>query len=216
MTPASGTPLLVGLAILFGVLGAIFLVAGTVALRRARPLGFGVQTLTGLLFLSLGALAGAIGLGMRGYRALTHEELAARIDVRPVGPQRFTATVHVPDRPAAIYELTGDEIYIDAHILKWKPLANVLGLHTAYELHRISGRYDDIDQERTSDRTVHSLVTEKPVDLFRLRRRYAFLAPMLDAEYGSGTFVPVRGPSELEVLVSTTGLLIREARSGAK
>jgi hypothetical protein len=216
MTPASGTPLLVGLAVLFGVLGAVFLVAGVVALRRARPLGFGVQTLTGLLFLALAGLAGAIGLGMRGYRALTHEELAARIDVRPVGPQKFTATVHVPDRPAATYELSGDEIYIDAHILKWKPIANVLGLHTAYELHRLSGRYDDIEQERTADRTVHSLASDRRVDLFELRRRYAFLAPVFDAEYGSGTFVAVREPASLEVRVSTTGLLIRDSRAVAR
>ena len=49
------------------------------------------------------------------------------------------------------------------------------------------------------------------MDLYGLRRRHAFLAPVIDAEYGSATFVPVTRPAELELRVSTTGLLIREA-----
>ena len=200
-------------AALFGALGGILLIAGLAALRRARPLRFALRTLVGLLLLSIGALAGAIGIGMSGYRSLTREEVAARVVVRPVGPRRFAATFLVSDRPDTTYELAGDEIYVDAHILKWKPMANVLGLHTAYELDRVAGRFNDIARERSEDRTVYSLVEDKPVDLFGLRRRYAFLAPLLDAEYGSGTFVPVTRPAQFEVRVSTTGLLIREKKS---
>jgi hypothetical protein len=37
------------------------------------------------------------------------------------------------------------------------------------------------------------------------------LAPLLDAEYGSASFVPANGGKTYEVRVSTTGLLIREA-----
>jgi hypothetical protein len=48
--------------------------------------------------------------------------------------------------------------------------------------------------------------------MFHLRQKYAFLTPLLDAEYGSGTFVPADKPAELEVRVSTSGLLIRKAR----
>jgi hypothetical protein len=49
------------------------------------------------------------------------------------------------------------------------------------------------------------------VDLYGLRRRYAFLAPVIDAEYGSATFVAVTRPAELELRVSSTGLLFRKA-----
>jgi hypothetical protein len=63
---------------------------------------------------------------------------------------------------------------------------------------------------------VYSLAEQRPLDLFNLRRRYTFLAPLLDAEYGSGTFVPVTRPAEFEVRVSTTGLLIREIPSRQK
>jgi hypothetical protein len=59
---------------------------------------------------------------------------------------------------------------------------------------------------------VYSLRHDKLVDLFGLRLRYAFLAKLLDAEYGSATFIPVDRQAELELRVSTTGLLIREVK----
>jgi len=169
--------------------------------------------LAGLLLLSLGGLAGTIAIGTQGYLALTREDVAAHLFVRPIGPQRFAATVRFPDGRETTFALAGDEIYVDAHILKWKPLANVLGLHTAYELDRIAGRYYAIEQEQSAVRTVYSLGQDKPVDLFGLRRRYSFLAVLLDAEYGSATFAPVTQPAELELRVSTTGLLMRDANA---
>jgi hypothetical protein len=197
-------------AIAFATLSAILILAGIVALIRRAPLRFVLWTVSGLFLLLLGSLAGAVAIGTQGYRALTREDIAARLFVRPSGRQHFTATVRFPDGRETIFELAGDEIYIDAHIIKWKPLANILGLHTAYELDRVGGRYRTIEQERSAVRTVYSLGHDKLVDLFGLRQRYAFLAKFLDAEYGSATFIPVARRAELEVRVSTTGLLIRE------
>jgi hypothetical protein len=59
-------------------------------------------------------------------------------------------------------------------------------------------------------RTVHALGQDKAIDLYALRRRYSILSPLFDAEYGSATFVPVTRPAELELRISTTGLLMRE------
>jgi hypothetical protein len=202
-------------AIGLAALGALLVLAGIVALVRSRPMRFTVRTLAGLLLLSLGGLTGAIAVGVQGYRALTREDVAARLLVEPAGPQRFMTTVRFPDGRATAFEVAGDEIYVDAHILKWKPFVNVLGLHTAYELDRVAGRYHAVEQERSAVRTVYSLGQERPVDLFGLRRRYDFLAPLLDAEYGSATFVPVTRAAELELRVSTTGLLIRDAKPAA-
>ncbi len=168
-------------------------------------------TLLVLLILVVGLLAGTVALGLQGYHALTREELAARVSVSPLAPQRFAATVRFADGKTARFELAGDEIYVDARILKWKAMANLVGLHTAYELDRIAGRYRNIEDERAKPRTVHELGRTKAVDLFDIRRRFDFLGEVFDAEYGSGTFVPVNRPAELELRVSTTGLLIRPA-----
>jgi hypothetical protein len=203
---------LVGLLLM--VLGLAQILVGSVALARRRPLRFAVQAVFGVTLALVGALAAVIAMGILGYSTLTRETVAAKILVTPTGPQRFDARVRFEDGREATFDIHGDEIYVDAHVLKWKPLANLIGLHTAYELGRIAGRYRSIEQERTAMRTVHSLGEPKLVDLFDLRNRYAWLAPLVDADYGSASFVPVAKPAELEVRVSTSGLLIRGAEKG--
>lgn len=204
-------PTLIVAAMILGALGLLVLIAALVALVRVRPIAFAFRTLIGLLFLSLASIAGLVGLGIQGYRALTREDVVARISVKPAAPQRFSVLFRYPDGRELPFEVAGDEVYVDAHILKWKPMANALGLHTAYELDRVGGRYRDVQRERTAARTVYSLGDDRTVDLFDLRQRYAWLSPLLDAEYGSATFVSVTRPAELEVRVSTSGLLMREA-----
>lgn len=203
----------VGLAgLVFGIVGALLLLSGIGALIRLRPFRFVLRTVFGLLLLAVGALAATIAIGTHGYTALTREDIAATLLVQPTGPQRFSATVRYPDLREVKVELAGDEVYVDAQILKWKPIANVFGLHTAYELDRIAGRYRSIDHERSAPRTVFPLSRDKPLDLFDLRQRYTFLAPLLDAEYGSASYVVVSRPAEIELRVSTTGLLMREVK----
>ncbi len=192
------------------IVGILLTITGFVALLRARVASFSIQTLFGLLLLSIGVLAGMIAFGIQGYQTLTREEIVAHISVSPIAPQRFVASLRYPDGRVANFKISGDEIYIDAHILKWQPLANLFGLHTAYELNRIGGRYRDIEQERTAERTIHTLSQDKPVNLFGLRQRSTFLSLLFDAKYGSATFVPVTQAADLELKISTTGLLIRD------
>ena len=197
------------LSLIGAALGLVCLVAGVIALRRRRLIGTAFSFVLGLLFLTLGALFLTISVSTKGYRALTLEETAAIIETRPTGTQRFEAAVTFTDGRSQTFLVAGDQIYVDAHILKWKPLVNVLGLHTAYELDRIGGRYIDLEQERQGERSLYSLKQAKPLDMFSLRQSYSLLAPLLDAEYGSATFVAVDEPAIFEIRVSTTGLLIR-------
>jgi len=210
----ASTPLFV-MGVVFALAGLIVVLLGFVRLFQRRPFGFVIRLLFGSTLALSGLLAVALVLGVHGYQALTQEVVAARITVTPRGEQRFDAHIRFAGGREARYALAGDEIYVDAHILKWTPAANLLGLHTAYELDRIAGRYRRIEDERSALRTVHALGAERPVDLFELRRRHAWLAPLFDAGYGSATFVPADHPAELEVRVSTTGLLIRELSRGS-
>lgn len=201
------------IALALALFALAFLWSALGALRHARFLKLTGTLTTGLLLLTLAALLGTLVLATQGYQALTHEEVAATVELQPDGPQRFRVRVRTPDGQAKEFQLAGDEFYVDAHILKWKPFANVIGLHTAYELDRVTGRYRQLSDERAAPRTVHGLAHDKPVDLFALRQRYTLLAPLLDVEYGSATFVPADRPQTLEVRVSTTGLLIRPMAS---
>jgi len=202
---------LIAAAVILSLLGLALTVAGIVALLRLRPLRALVRVLAGSLLLALGVIAALLTIGMVGYHALTNEALALRIDIAPAASQHFTAAVYWPDGSVANYTLAGDEIYVDAKVLKWKPWANVLGLYTSYQIDRIAGRYRDLAQEQSAPRTVFALNDASPVDLFALRRKFAQLAPAFDAEYGSASFVPADVARTIEVRVSNTGLLIRAA-----
>lgn len=198
--------------ILFAILGALSFIFGIWNLRQKNLLGSILSLILALFFLSLAALAATMTVAMQGYRVFSHEEVAARIQIEPIEKQVFRAQIHFPDGRVASFRLAGDEIYLDAHILKWKPVANLIGLHTAYELDRISGRYIKLEDEKTKPRTVFSLSKDKAIDIFDLRKRFFLLRPLLDAEYGSATFIPTASGAELEVRVSISGLLIRKTK----
>lgn len=198
------------LTAVFGVLGLFMFALAVRALRRKRLRGTAVNAMFALLLATLSALFATLIISTQGYRVLTREDVVAHVTMRKLGPQRFEARVELVGGPTSTYELFGDELYMDAHILKWKPIANFLGLHTEYELDRIGGRYVSLEDERTKPRTLFSLAEEKPFDLFDLRRSYPLLAPLVDAEYGSGTFIASEDGGRFEVKISTTGLLIRK------
>jgi hypothetical protein len=195
----------------FAFASLICFVFGVLALKRRRFLLVGVFLMFAVVALSVAGLCFTISVATRGYRAFTREEVAAVVETRPTGPQRFDAAFTFPDGRTATYGLTGDELYVDAHILKWKPLANLLGLHTAYELDRVTGRYTELEDEQTLPRSVFSLAEEKPVDMFNLRRRLLLFRPLVDAEYGSATFILANRPATYELRVSISGLLIRQS-----
>jgi hypothetical protein len=196
----------------FDLLAVIFIIAAGSAWRNRRRVRAGVGLLAAALCLSIGILCGAITVGIRGYRALTAEVVAATIKTEPLGPQRFRATVTLPDNSLHMFDLAGDAVYVDAHVLKWRPIGNLLGLNTVYELDRISGRYQRLSDEQNRERTVFSLAANKPFNAYDLARRYWLLRPLVDAEYGSATFIGATAPggATYEVRVSTTGLLVRE------
>jgi hypothetical protein len=202
-------PLIV-VATICAFLGLIFLIITIIRLKRKKLFSTALNFVTALLLITLSALFGTITIAIQGYHALTREELAATVKVEPTGEQKFTARFSMPDGSEKTFSLAGDQLYVDAHILKWKPMANIFGLHTSYELDRVTGRYANLNDETTKVHTTYSLSKDKPLDMFHLRQRLAMLNPLLDAEYGSATFINTNSAEEFRVMVSTTGLLIRK------
>ena len=191
------------------VLGLLLLAAGVRGFRRRRGVRGTVGTLSGLLLLVIATCFGLIAAGMRGYRVLTSEQTAATMTVQRGDGHRFSVQMEYPDGSSEDYDLSGDELYVDARILKWHPLANFLGIRTGYQLDRISGRYLEFADEVNQLRTLYQLNQPEDFDLFGIIRRFPQLEPLVDAEYGSASFLPVDDGGIYQLRVSTTGLLIR-------
>ncbi len=207
---------LTGASLVTALIGAGLVALAVWAGKRRRVLHSLVSVLSALLCLALAALFAAVTIGIHGYRALTAEEVAAVVQTEPVGPQHFRATVTMPDGRGGQFEILGDALYVDARILKWKPIVNILGLQTAYELDRVGGRYNAVPDERHRPHTIFPLGRDHVVNVFGFVHRHpSVLAPLVDATYGSGTFITVARPAKYEVRVSTSGLLIRQVDSTA-
>lgn len=202
------------IVVLLAVIAALLAASAVSAFRRRAAASGSVGLLVAVLVLALAGATGAAAWSLVRYEALTRETLAAVIRVEPAGPARFVAELEVPGGEVRRYELRGEQIWIDAQIVKWHPWANVIGLHTAYRLERIGGRYRSVDDERTLPRSVEALHDADDgfgSGLYDWVGRQPWLHALVDAQYGSGSFVAADAPATIEVRVSSTGLLMREA-----
>lgn len=204
------------IVVLLAVVAVLLAVSAVSAFRRRAPVSGGLGLLVAILVLALAGATGAAAWSLARYEALTRETLAAVIRVEPTGPSRFRADVEIPGGEVRRFELSGDQVWIDAQIVKWHPWANVIGLHTAYRLDRIGGRYRSVDDERTLPRSVDSLHDaddEFASNLYDWVGRQPWLRPLVDAQYGSGSHLAADAAAVVEVRVSSSGLLMRATPS---
>lgn len=200
------------LYILIGVfllLGLWLFIAGLRRVWRRRPISGSLQGLTGMLLLSCAALAIAIAMNLYTYQIFNREEPVAEVRFESLGPQYFRAYLIPVGLDSRVLELRGDEWQLDARILKWHGLANLLGMKTVYKLERLSGRYRDVEQERTRTRTVYALEHDKGLDLWSLAKKHNKRIPWLDAVYGSAAYMPMADKAIFKVSMSHTGLVVR-------
>jgi len=204
------------IVVLLALVAALLAASAVSAFRRRAPLSGGLGLLVAILVLALAGATGAAAWSLARYEALTHETLAAVIRVEPTGPSRFRATVEIPGGDVRRYELAGEQVWIDAQIVKWHPWANVIGLHTAYRLERIGGRYRSVDDERTLPRSVEPLYDADDglaSDLYDWVARQPWLHSLVDAQYGSGSHLAADAAATIELRVSSSGLLMRATPS---
>jgi hypothetical protein len=204
------------LIVVFALAGILFLIAAVRRLRRRRILGGAMRGATGLVLLLLSACAVLIAANLRTYQRLTSEQPAAELQFTRTAEREFNAVLTYPGGERANFALRGDEWQIDARVLKWHALANMMGFDTAYRLERIGGRYTRVEDERTQLRTVFSLNPPQRIDPWDLVHRYHSWIPWIDARYGSATYLPMADGALFEVKVSQSGLVARPLNQAAR
>ena len=198
------------------LVGLMFLL---LARRRFRRRRFGSCALHGassLVFFLAAACAIMLGFDLLTYDRLTREQPAVEARFSRLGDQRFDVVLTYPSGATQRYALRGDDWQLDARVLKWRGVANVLGFDTAYRLERIAGRYADIDRERDATRTVYALNPPQRVDVWTLLRRLHQYLPWVDTLYGSAAFMPMADGARYEVKVSQIGLVARPLNLAAQ
>jgi hypothetical protein len=166
--------------------------------------------------LLVAAVAVLVAANLYTYARLTHEQEAARVSMRQLGERHYVLSVQPKGEPPRHFELRGDEWQMDARVLKWRAMGNLLGFDTLYRLERLSGRYGSVAAERAGPRTVHDLSEETSLDLWSLVRRHHAYIPFADALYGSAVYVPMSEGAEYTVSVSASGLVVRPGNDTAR
>ncbi|GAA0701233.1 hypothetical protein FHW84_000847 [Dyella sp. SG562] len=189
---------LAAIALLFALAQLIALRARLQARQRAAA---ALRSLLLLAGFALTLLLAGMGWSLRGYRLLSEEAPVVDIDARILSPQRWALTLRWPDGSTRQVQLAGDAWRVEAVVLKWKTPALLAGLPPLYRLDRLSGRYDDAQQEAQAPRTVIGFDQAGAFDL-------PHWLPGVDTVFGSGAFLPLVDEGHYSVSLMRTGALV--------
>jgi hypothetical protein len=204
------------LIVVLGLIGIIFFIAAGRSIRGRRIVGGLLSGVTALVLMLAAAAALVISTNLRTYQRLSAEQPAGELQFTRIGNHQFNGVLTRASGERADFALRGDEWQLDARLLKWTAFANLIGFDAAYRLDRISGRYTNIDDERTQPRTVYALNQSDRIDLWELLHRYQGWMPWVDALYGSATYLPMADGARYDIRVSQSGLVARPLNPAAR
>ncbi|MEX1031940.1 MAG: cation/multidrug efflux pump [Cellvibrionaceae bacterium] len=187
-----------------------------VLIRRGWLFGW-LRGMWGLLLVVLGLTLAMSAFDLYSYKQIVAEKSVATISFEQLGPQRYNAILVDSKGQENRYELAGDQWQLDARLLKWPSSMAAVGIKPGYRLDRISGRYYSLDKERNAERTVYALNENRiGVDVWEFFHERGRWLNLVDAVYGSATFVPMADDALYEVMLSHTGLLARPLNEPAR
>lgn len=206
-----------------GVIGLMLLFAGFGKLMSLKPASGAARLVFGAGFMGLAGIVAFAGLNLQTYKRLTKERPAATIKFEALeteadayyldltfadGTKLLEAT---GDRPV----LRGDQFEIGAQVIKFKPMANMLGYDSIYRLEFIEGRKA---RRYSSDAVTEAVsngiaLAENPgLDVYSLAEQQGGRFGM-DAEYGSASYQPMGDKFEYVVNISQDALIARPSEA---
>jgi len=206
-----------------GVIGLMLGFAGIGRLLKANFPGGILRVVTSAGFLGAGGIAALAALNLQTYQRLTHEQFAAKVYFSQIENEanKYVARITLPNGDAKNYTLTGDEFEIGAQVIKFKPLANMLGFDSVYRLEYMSGRFQErfvYDKVTTAEVTGVALAENPGLDVARYVKNegarfgletFGGKVGQEDTRYGSAVYVPMSGGLEYEIKVTQDAIIAR-------
>jgi hypothetical protein len=200
----------------FTIIALFFVVSMIRHARRRRPIRATGSLAGGVASGAVGGASILLAFSYYGYGRLIDEHMVGRIEFSQSAPGEYLARLMIDGEPDRLLPLRGDEWQMDARVINWKPPATLLGLDPIYQLERLSGRYTNVDDEMSEQRTVHALSEDLALDVWRVARRFPTLMPGVDAYYGTATYVPMADGARFEVTLTRTALISRPVNDAAR
>lgn len=205
------------LAIAITIVGFIVVAVSLKILLRGGWLFGWLRGMSGILLVAFGLMLAIAAFDLYSYQQIVAEKSVATVSFNQLGPQRYNAILVDSEGQESRYELAGDQWQLDARVIKWPTAMAAVGIKPGYRLDRISGRYYSLDKERSGERTVYALNrSQLGIDVWAFFNSQGRSLNLIDAVYGSATFVPMADDALYEILLSHTGLLARPLNEPAQ
>ena len=207
-----------------GVLGLILLFAGFAKMAGLKPFAGVTRLAFGSGFLGLAGVIAFAGLNIQTYKRLTYERPVATVMFTAVPGQADTYRADVvfsdgqtwlqSDGTAPVFR--GNEWQMGAKVIRFKPMANILGYDSIYRLeHMRSLDAMQFSSDRVTEGKVDGrrIVSNEPgLDVGGLAAKYGSNFG-IDAEYGSATYQPMGDGFEYEVSITQDALIARPSEA---
>ena len=208
--------ILLAASVIFTLLTLFFIFSMLRHVRRRRPLRATGSMAGGVASGALGGASVLLAFSYFGYGRLVDEQVVSQLEFSQSAPGEYVARLMIDGEIDRLFPLRGDEWQLDARVVNWKPPATLLGLDPIYQLERLSGRYSNVNDEQSEQRTVHALSDDMTLDVWKVARRFPRLMPGIDAYYGTATYLPMADGARFEVTLTRTALIARPVNDAAR
>ena len=198
------------IAIIFALIALIGLISFIKACYKVRLIRATSLLISTSVITIIAITIFLIALNIKTYISLTHEQNIATLSFSKLSPQTYKATLVLSNGQRKTYTLRGDQWMISSQVLKWKPIAIFLDFKTLYRLDRLSGRYNSIEQEIHSPRSVFALQPDQKLDVWNFAKNMpTWSGWFVDASYGNAVFMPMGNGDRYEISLGQDGLIAR-------
>ena len=206
------------------VTGFILLFGGFGKLAGLKPLAGLIRLAFGTGFMGMAGLVAFVGLNIQTYKRLTYERPVAtvRFTALPGSQDTYRADVILADGRALLQAdgtapvFRGDEWQIGARVIRFRPMANILGYDSIYRLEHMrslfSGQFSSQEVTQGQVDGIRIIPAEPGIDISKLAGTYGSRFG-IDAEYGSATYQPMGDGFEYEVSITQDALIARPSEA---
>jgi|GEM_PF-671629 len=147
------------------------------------------------------------------YSRLSYEEPIARLSFQKQQDKVYMANITTKNSNSEAYKIFGDQWRIDAQFIKLHAWANLFGLDALYKIERLEGRYKNLQEQNTLKHRAYDLSDQKAIQIPQFLIDYNFL---IDAEYGSSTYLAIDESKIYTVYRTQSGILVRQTADPTK
>lgn len=206
----------IGLGIGIAILALVVLLFATRILFDKHWLMGWLRGMFGLTLLSAAVAGGLIAYDISTYQEIPSDKPLLMLSAQAEGAQRYRVNI-IEGAVERNFLLDGDLWQLDVRQLKWKGLADLIGLNQGYRLEVLSGRFLSIEQQELAQFTHVELAKSLyGADFWKGLRNFNKDLFVVEANALRVNYLPIADGAVYSVSLTPTGLLAKPLNSAAQ